>query len=137
MMRGSIGWLAAVALLVTAVVFVAHLRQRTAGIASATRATSVSGGGFTLASTSVELPADDAATFPVGLGADLLDANCTGCHSAGMVLGQPPLKPEQWKATVTKMREVYKAPIAERDVPALLGHLSALSARRAGDGKLR
>lgn len=133
MTRRSLGWLAAAVLLLIAVVAAVQLRHRPAELASATAGTAgtaVSAGGITLASTSVELPDDDAA-FPPGHGSDLLDAQCTGCHSASMVLGQPPLKPEQWKATVTKMREVYKAPIAERDVAALLADLSAISARRA------
>lgn len=94
-------------------------------------AASVSGGGVTLVSTSVTLP-DDATPFS-GPGADLMEANCTGCHSASMVLSQPPLKSEQWKAEVTKMREVYKAPVADKDVPAILAYLSATSARGAGE----
>ena len=92
---------------------------------------SVSGGGVTLVSTSVTLP-DDTTHFS-GPGADLMEANCSGCHSASMVLSQPPLKPEQWKAEVTKMREVYKAPVADKDVPAILAYLSATRARPAGE----
>ena len=77
-------------------------------------AASVSARGFSLASTSVDLPADDA-TYPDGPHADVINANCTSCHSASMALTQPALSADQWKATVTKMREVYKAPVAEKD----------------------
>ena len=46
--------------------------------------TSVSARGFSLASTSVDLPVDDA-TYPDGPHADVINANCTSCHSASMV----------------------------------------------------
>lgn len=97
--------------------------------ACAKPADTVSASGVTLTSTSVTLP-EDRAQFAPAPGGALLDANCTGCHSASMVLAQPPLKFEQWQATLTKMREVYKAPIADRDVPALLNALTQVTARR-------
>ncbi|KAJ8135218.1 hypothetical protein OY671_011569 [Metschnikowia pulcherrima] len=81
--------------------------------------TSVSARGFSLASTSVDSPVDDA-TYPDGPHADVINANCTSCHSASMALTQPALSADQWKATVTKMREVYKAPVAEKDVDAIV-----------------
>ncbi|WBH15764.1 hypothetical protein [Sphingomonas radiodurans] len=92
---------------------------------------SVSGNGFTLTSTSIEPPADDA-TFPAGPHVDLVNQNCLSCHSASMVLTQPRLKPEQWTAIVEKMRDVYKAPIAAGDVPAITAYLAGLG---AGDEK--
>ena len=119
-----------IALLVAAIVAVPFLFD-VAPLPAPARQNAVGAGGVTLVSTTVALP-DDTAGFPSGPGAALLDANCTGCHSASMVLGQPPLKPEQWQATVKKMREVYKAPIAERDVPALLRHLSAIRSTSPG-----
>lgn len=73
----------------------------------------------------VELP-DDAVTFE-GPHADLLNGNCTACHSAEMALTQPDLTAEQWTATVKKMREVYKAPIDEADVPRIATALVRLS----------
>jgi hypothetical protein len=88
---------------------------------------SVSANGFTLASSAIELPVDDQ-VFPAGPNVDVVNANCTSCHSASMALVQPALSADQWKATVTKMREVYQAPIAERDVPAILTYLTALTA---------
>jgi hypothetical protein len=86
---------------------------------------SVSGGGFTLASTSIELPSEDA-PFPNGPHADVINANCTSCHSASMALAQPPLSADQWKAVVTKMCEAYRAPVADSDVPAILDYLGAM-----------
>ena len=91
---------------------------------------SVSAKGFTLASTSVDLPVDDA-TYPDGPHADVINTNCTSCHSASMALTQPALSADQWKATVTKMREVYKAPIAEKDVVDIVAYLTAMPSQKA------
>lgn len=86
---------------------------------------SVAGGGFTLVSSAVAMPIDEA-RFAGGAAADAINANCTACHSTSMVLNQPPLTAAQWQATITKMREVYHADIADRDVPAILAYLTAL-----------
>ena len=91
---------------------------------------SVSANGFTLASTSVDLPADEA-TYPDGPHADVINANCTSCHSASMTLTQPALSADQWKTTVTKMREVYRAPVAEADIPAIIAYLTAMPSQKA------
>lgn len=90
---------------------------------------SVSANGFTLASASVDLPADDE-QYPAGPNADAINANCTSCHSASMGLTQPALSADQWKATVLKMRETYHAPVAAKDVPAIVAYLTALSAKQ-------
>ncbi len=85
---------------------------------------SVAAGGFTLVSTAVAMPIDEA-RFSGGASADAINANCTACHSTSMVLNQPPLTAAQWQATIIKMREVYHADIAEGDVPAILAYLTA------------
>lgn len=89
----------------------------------------VSGGGFTLVSSEIALP-DDADLLPAGPNAELVAARCGACHSPGMLTTQPALKPEQWAATVEKMRAVYKAPVADAEVPAILAYLNALGAAR-------
>lgn len=81
---------------------------------------------LSLTSVSVTLP-DDAEEFPAGAHADLVNANCRACHSASMILTQPPLSVEQWQAEVKKMREIYKAPVAEADVPGIVSYLTAMS----------
>lgn len=65
--------------------------------------------------------------FFEGPAADTLNTNCTACHSAEMVLTQPSLSAHQWQATVKKMREIYKAPIAEEDDAAIVQALTTLS----------
>lgn len=51
---------------------------------------------------------------------------CLACHSAGMILNQPALPKPAWEAEVNKMRNFYKAPVAEQDVPAIVDYLAAI-----------
>jgi cytochrome c5 len=80
---------------------------------------------FPLKSTSVELPSSDRA-FPVAPGVDTVSANCLTCHSAGMIMTQPPLKKAVWEAEVQKMMKVYRAPVAETDVATIVDYLVAI-----------
>ena len=77
-----------------------------------------------LAKVEVELPSDEA--YFEGPQAETLNMHCTACHSAEMVMHQPTLSAEQWKSTVKKMREVYKAPIAPEDDADIVSALVAL-----------
>jgi hypothetical protein len=79
---------------------------------------------ITLKSVSVTIPFGST-TFTGGKQADAINNNCLTCHSAEMVLNQPTMTRAQWQAEVTKMRTVYKAPIADQDVPAIVDYLSA------------
>lgn len=92
--------------------------------AQAATGSSVSANGFALTSTTVELP-DDAATFPQGPHADLVNQRCLSCHSASMALTQPKLTATQWTATVEKMRDTYHAPVAENEVAPIVAYLTA------------
>jgi hypothetical protein len=66
---------------------------------------------------SVDLPVSDV-IFPAGDGAQTANAYCLMCHSAGMVLRQPPLTEAEWLAEVRKMRTLWGAPIpADQDQP--------------------
>ena len=95
---------------------------------------SVSAGGFTLTSPSVDLPVDETG-YPDGPHADVINANCTACHSASMATSQPALTQDQWKAVVAKMVETYKAPIDAQDIPAIVSYLVAMSAKLPGAAK--
>lgn len=81
----------------------------------------------TLQSVDVTLPVDE--SWFTGPDADLLNANCTACHSPSMVLLQPGMDAQGWGHSVTKMRHVYKAPIEETDVPKLIEALVRTTAR--------
>ena len=78
----------------------------------------------TIKSTSVDLPAGDS-LFPGDAKADAINNNCLACHSADMVLNQPALPRAAWEAEVHKMISVYKAPIDDADVPAIVDYLAS------------
>jgi hypothetical protein len=80
------------------------------------------GEGITLRSVNLSFPSSDR-SFPGGAAADAITANCTACHSPGMVLEQPTLTASQWQAEVNHMRNDFKAPVADADVPAILAYL--------------
>jgi hypothetical protein len=94
---------------------------------SAAAPSTVTGGGLTLRSVNVDFP-DPGRTFPGDTNANAINNNCLACHSAGMVLTQPTtLSRTDWQAEVDKMRNTYKAPIAEKDVPAIVDYLASLN----------
>lgn len=90
---------------------------------------SVSGGGVTLTSSTLSLPEEKAA-FPEGPAGELITNNCSACHSAEMILNQPLLGPDKWKAAIDKMRGTYHAQIAPEDDAALVAALTGLQAPR-------
>ena len=92
--------------------------------AQSTQASTVSANGVTLHSVSVDMP--DSGRMFEGPGADAVNANCLACHSAGMILTQPRLSRSAWQAEVEKMRKTYKAPVDEKDVPAIVDYLASL-----------
>lgn len=75
-------------------------------------------------STTVDLPSGDS-MFPGGARADAINNNCLACHSADMVLNQPALPKATWEAEVRKMINVYRAPIDDADVPAIVDYLAS------------
>ena len=51
-------------------------------------------------------------------------ANCVACHSAEYMLYQPPTAARPyWEAMVTRMKVVFKAPIDDADMPAIVDYL--------------
>jgi hypothetical protein len=92
------------------------------GAASSTPLSAYARSPLTLTSVSIDLP--DPGTMFSGPGADAVNNNCLACHSAGMVLTQPALPAAAWQAEVEKMIHVFKAPVDEKDVPAIVGYLA-------------
>ena len=75
---------------------------------------------------SVELPTDSvqlkASSLP---GYAKAQANCVACHSAEYMLYQPPTAPRPyWDAMVKRMKQVFKAPIDDADMPAIVDYLA-------------
>ena len=51
-------------------------------------------------------------------------ANCVACHSAEYMLYQPPSAPRPyWDAMVKRMKGVFRAPISDEDMPAIVDYL--------------
>ena len=76
---------------------------------------------------SLDMP-PDAIQFPDGPNVKTVNQNCLACHSAEMVLNQPQLPRATWAAEVTKMRNVYKAPVSEADAALIVDYLAATHA---------
>lgn len=95
---------------------------------------SVAAAGVTLNSQALDLPADITA-FPAGAGSEVLTVNCTGCHSAEMILNQPRLAGDKWQGAIDKMRKAYHAPVAPADDAKIVAALLALPQQRAAAEK--
>jgi hypothetical protein len=87
----------------------------------------------TLRSVSIDLPQGDR-IFPPGPHVDAVNNNCLACHSAGMVLNQPDMSRAAWETEVNKMINVYKAPVAAEDVPAIVAYLDATKGTKPAEG---
>jgi len=73
------------------------------------------------------LPEETAAFKPCP-NLELVQNNCTACHSADYIKTQPrgeKFKKDFWTAEVTKMIKVYGAPIEDADVGKIVDYLTA------------
>ena len=71
---------------------------------------------------------DETAAFKPGANLEVVQNNCTACHSADYIKTQPrgeKFKKEFWTAEVTKMIKVYGAPIEDADVGKIVDYLTA------------
>lgn len=78
-----------------------------------------------LKSVDLEVP-ETGRAFPDGPGVAVVRNSCVGCHTPGMILTQPTLPKAAWEAEVAKMRNVYKAAVSDKDVPAIVDYLTAI-----------
>jgi mono/diheme cytochrome c family protein len=84
-------------------------------------------GSATAAPVSYTLP-DEIAVFKPGPNLEVVQNNCTACHSADYINTQPrgpKFKKEFWQAEVTKMIKVFGAPIDDADVGKIVDYLTA------------
>ena len=82
-------------------------------------------GSANAAPVSYTLP-DETAAFKPGPNLDVVQNNCTACHSADYIGTQPRgLNKDFWQAEVTKMIKVYGAPIEDADVGKIVDYLAA------------
>jgi mono/diheme cytochrome c family protein len=71
---------------------------------------------------------EEAAAFKPGPNLEVVQNNCTACHSADYIRTQPhgeKFKKDFWAAEVTKMIKVYGAPIEDSDVGKIVEYLAA------------
>jgi mono/diheme cytochrome c family protein len=81
------------------------------------------------AKVSVDMPTNYTA-FPPGNGADIANGQCLICHSADMVLRQPPLTQDEWTGEINKMRNSFGAPLPADQVDALARYLQGINGRQ-------
>jgi mono/diheme cytochrome c family protein len=71
---------------------------------------------------------EETAAFKPGTNLEVVQNNCTACHSADYVKTQPrgeKFRKDFWTAEVTKMIKVYDAPIEDADVGKIVDYLTA------------
>ena len=76
---------------------------------------------------SYDLP-EEPATLKPGPNVEVVQGNCTACHSVDYIQTQPRgpgFKKDFWQAEVTKMIKLYGAPIDEGDVGKIVEYLAA------------
>jgi sulfite dehydrogenase (cytochrome) subunit B len=84
-------------------------------------------GSATAAAVPYALP-NETAAFKPGPNLEVVQNNCTGCHSADYINTQPrgpKFKKDFWQAEVTKMIKLYGAPINDADVGRIVDYLAA------------
>jgi mono/diheme cytochrome c family protein len=74
---------------------------------------------------SITLPPDGVHFKPSDLpGYAKAQVNCVVCHSAEYMLYQPPNAPRAyWEAMVKRMKMVFKAPVDDADMPAIVDYM--------------
>ena len=71
---------------------------------------------------------EETAAFKPGPNLEVVQNNCTACHSADYINTQPrgeKFKKDFWQAEVTKMIKVYGAPIDDADAGKIVDYLTA------------
>ncbi len=74
-------------------------------------------------------------TFPMTMDKNfkVMQRNCQWCHSYGYILNQGKQSREFWNKVVVKMRDVYRAPISDKDEKTTTDYLF----KYYGNAKLR
>lgn len=87
--------------------------------------------GIVFKDASLILP-DDPIDLPEGPGRDAVIENCTACHSPSTMLQQPKVSAEKWESIVGKMKKLYKAPVDDTAVPAIVGYMVHVQSQPEG-----
>jgi cytochrome c5 len=73
---------------------------------------------------SITLP-PESVTLPAGPGMAVTETQCRLCHSLDYITTQPRGGAAQWQGVVTKMKNVYSAPLSEDESKAIAEYLAA------------
>ncbi|CUA98990.1 hypothetical protein [Thiomonas bhubaneswarensis] len=85
---------------------------------------------LTLKTQSITLPSSTRVFPGDGPGAKAANTYCLMCHSAGMVMNQPDLPKAAWLVEVNKMKNVFKAPIPDDQVPVIADYLESIKGKK-------
>jgi cytochrome c5 len=73
---------------------------------------------------SITLP-PESVTLAAGPGMAVTETQCRMCHSLDYITTQPRGGAAQWQGVVTKMKNVYSAPLSEDESKAIVEYLAA------------
>ena len=73
---------------------------------------------------SITLP-PESVRLPDGPGMAVTETQCRMCHSLDYITTQPRGGAAQWQGVVTKMKNVYSAPLSEDESKAIVEYLAA------------
>ena len=72
----------------------------------------------------IELPPDNTmATLKPGPGLDVVESECTACHSTDYIVRQPGGDAKHWEPDIRKMMTVYGVEISDADVRTIANYL--------------
>jgi sulfite dehydrogenase (cytochrome) subunit B len=75
---------------------------------------------------SIKLPEDNALSqLKPGPAEEIVRRNCSLCHSTDYIVTQPHLDAARWEGEVTKMIQVFGAPISNSDAKTIAEYLAS------------
>ncbi|MDD4888222.1 MAG: cytochrome c [Thiomonas sp.] len=85
---------------------------------------------LTLKTQTIALPSSTRVFPGDGPGAKAANTYCLMCHSVGMVMNQPDLPKAAWLVEVNKMKNAFKAPIPEDQLPVIAEYLDRIKGKK-------
>ena len=85
---------------------------------------------LTLKTQTIALPSSTRVFPGDGPGAKAANTYCLMCHSVGMVMNQPDLPKATWLVEVNKMKNAFKAPIPEDQLPVIAEYLDRIKGKK-------
>lgn len=111
----------------------AAARQTLRGLSAAlalSAAATVPAHALTLKTQTIQLPTSNRVFPGDSAGAKAANTYCLMCHSVGMVMNQPDLPKAAWLVEVNKMKNTFKAPIPDDQVPVIADYLESIKGKK-------